>query len=309
MIVIARKVGFLGNRLLLFAQFIACARESGTRVVNPAFDEYAKFFQATASDVLCSYPPRVGKRPPTTWARRLLYWLTYLPVRALIHLRCMRWPVAIVRIRMGQDYSLGSPEFRRLVKDRKLVCIQGWSFHNHECLLKHSDAIRDYLRPVDLHLENIDRLIAAAREDADLLVGIHIRHGDYAKYEGGRYFYSRERYYEVMRSIEDLLAPRTVRFLVCSNAPQQSSSFPGLHVTFGTGHLVEDMYSLARCDYLAGPPSTFSGWASFYGKVPLWHLTSADQEINFDTLDTHWFCPDGLRTWREANEASCVLGN
>jgi hypothetical protein len=38
----------------------------------------------------------------------------------------------------------------------------------------------------------------------------------------------------------------------------------------GTGHLIEDLYSLAQCDFLAGPPSTFTLWASFYGKVPLY---------------------------------------
>jgi len=48
-------------------------------------------------------------------------------------------------------------------------------------------------------------------------------------------------------------------------------------VTFGTGDLIEDMYAFARCDYLIGPPSTFTLWASFYGCVPLNLIRSSDQ--------------------------------
>jgi hypothetical protein len=54
-----------------------------------------------------------------------------------------------------------------------------------------------------------------------------------------------------------------------------------LNVTWGSGHLVEDMYAFAGCDYLVGPPSTFTTWASFYGQVPLCRLTAADGEIQF----------------------------
>jgi hypothetical protein len=36
----------------------------------------------------------------------------------------------------------------------------------------------------------------------------------------------------------------------------------------GPGHFIEDLYALASCDYIIGPPSTFSQWASFYGNVP-----------------------------------------
>ncbi len=53
--------------------------------------------------------------------------------------------------------------------------------------------------------------------------------------------------------------------------------FSKLQVTFGTGDLIEDMYALASCDYLIGPPSTFTMWASFYGKVPLNIIRRSDQ--------------------------------
>ena len=57
MLIISAKSGQLGNRLLLFANFIAWATEHNLTVLNPAFDEYAEFFVGTAGDFLCCYPP------------------------------------------------------------------------------------------------------------------------------------------------------------------------------------------------------------------------------------------------------------
>ena len=40
------------------------------------------------------------------------------------------------------------------------------------------------------------------------------------------------------------------------------------------------MYSLAECDYIVGPPSTFSTWASFYGNVPIYRITDPSAEFS-----------------------------
>ncbi|HEV2761361.1 MAG TPA: hypothetical protein VGV38_00100, partial [Pyrinomonadaceae bacterium] len=74
---------------------------------------------------------------------------------------------------------------------------------------------------------------------------------------------------ELMRQAESLFPGRRVSFLVCSNAEHVGGAFEGFRHTRGTGHLVEDLYALAGCDYLVGPPSTFTMWASLYGGVPL----------------------------------------
>jgi hypothetical protein len=54
------------------------------------------------------------------------------------------------------------------------------------------------------------------------------------------------------------------------------------------GSAVEDLYSLARCDYLLGPPSTFSLWASFYGNVPLHQMASAGLAPLFLEASAYW---------------------
>ncbi|MCS6783545.1 MAG: hypothetical protein NZ482_10320, partial [Gloeomargarita sp. SKYG98] len=60
------------------------------------------------------------------------------------------------------------------------------------------------------------------------------------------------------------------------NLIPQGHHFSGLPVHWGTGHIIEDLYGLAECDYLIATPSTYSGWASFYGQVPIYFLPSKD---------------------------------
>lgn len=70
-----------------------------------------------------------------------------------------------------------------------------------------------------------------------------------------------------------------VSFLVCSNEQLGKHEFPGLSLGFGPGFPVEDLYALANCDYVFGPPSTYSQWASFYGDTPLLHLDDSNGRI------------------------------
>lgn len=100
----------------------------------------------------------------------------------------------------------------------------------------------------------------------------------------GRYFYSLEQYASVMRRIVDQLPNQRIKFLVCSNAHYVPGVFDGLDVTQGTGHITEDMYALAETDMIFGPPSTYTGWASFYGDRPVTFLESAEEPFDAQAL-------------------------
>ena len=49
---------------------------------------------------------------------------------------------------------------------------------------------------------------------------------------------------------------------------QKTGCFVLMDWTPGPGTEIGDLYSLAACDYIIGPPSTYTQWASFYGQVP-----------------------------------------
>jgi len=67
-----------------------------------------------------------------------------------------------------------------------------------------------------------------------------------------------------MNSVVRLFEGKKIKFLICSNIPQNPSLFDNFNCGFDRRHLIEDMYALAECDYVVGPPSSYTMWASFY---------------------------------------------
>ncbi len=287
MIVVAGDYGQLGNRLIVFANMIACAREHGLRVVNPAFHEYAPCFEATRADVWCRYPangnhhtanPRLGKK-----IHRGIHTLQRYARK--FHNRTGHWPprVRVLDIGWRGACDLDSPEFVGLARQPGVLIAKGWLFRAYTSFERHAEAIRELFIPIAEHRENVERTVAPLRDQADIVVGVHIRHGDYRNFLGGQFFFTLDQYADLMRAVRAQFPDRRIAFLVCSDVPQPATAFGDLPVTFGPGHLVEDLYSLAACDYLIGPPSTYTLWASFYGEVPL--RIVADPTLPFDTHD------------------------
>ena len=284
MIVLASKSGQLGNRVYIFAQFIAWAMECGVEVWNPSFDEYARYFKATRLDALCRYPPRKFSPGGSAAARRLIYNASYYAARLLVRSRArarFRF-LRAVAIDWEEEVDLCDPAFVAEVSGRRLTFAQGWQFRAPAALKKHADAVREFFRPLDEHEANVAALVAQARGRGDVLVGVHVRRGDYKTFMGGQYFYEPETYAEVLGRVEACFPGRRVVFLVCSNEGLKPGTFSRFETVAGTGHFVEDMYALAACDYIVGPPSTYTMWASFYGGTPLCMIRSADQTFALD---------------------------
>jgi hypothetical protein len=279
MIVIAEKYGQLGNRLFVFAHFVACALEHGLKVSNPAFDEYAEFFETTRRDLFCRHPARAsllkGRRP-----RRWLYALANRVANSLAYRspRGRFWQV--IRIEEGESYDLAAPEFIAAARGKRLVFVQGWLFRDEPRLRKHAAALREFFAPARHVAERVGAHVRRAREGCDVLVGVHVRQGDYRGFEGGRYFYESGEYARLMRAAERLFPGRRVGFLVCSNERQDEGVFAGLRHAPGPGHFVDDMYALAACDYIIGPPSTYTLWASFYGGAPLYQVREVSAAVS-----------------------------
>ena len=66
-----------------------------------------------------------------------------------------------------------------------------------------------------------------------------------------------------MQHMAERFRPHTVCFHLVSDEPIDPAAFGGLNIEVHRGAPLEDMYLLASCDYIIGPNSTFSHWASF----------------------------------------------
>lgn len=290
---IGLRCGRLANRTILFANLIALAEEQGHRVINYTFHSYADLFAGTQKNLHCAYPIPHRKS-----------WLDFFPgmgalirkTRIFYHFtRCAcivneRLPIfgkTVVTLRQSKEKfitPLDGPEVQEKIRAAKVVLVYDWRFRAPHLVEKHAAKIRDYFRPL-IQLENISRAaVESLRSRADIVVGVHIRQGDYRNWKGGKFFYPVERYAAWMNELAAQFPNRKIGFFVCSDEPRNAGEFSGLTVAFGSGPAVIDLYALAKCDYIMGTKSTFSEWAAFYGGKPLLHLLDRNTTIKLENF-------------------------
>jgi hypothetical protein len=293
----------LCNRLFPFAHLIASAIEYDWTVQNEGFFEFAKFFSGTCDYAVPAFPH--GGRSFGSHK---------------IHQSCFHWSRRLAaklgteqRIVLGDHdvYDLSRQDLRdQLEQNRSTQCI-GLYYHNNQAMINHAATVRRFFRPVNHICTMISESVIPARAGADVLVGVHIRHGDYETFCGGIMYYTFDEYAQLMRTVADLFPGKRVSFLISSNAKPPTDAFRHLRIHVGPGHVVGDLYSLAECDYIIGPPSTYSEWASFYGEVPRYMHRAKDYEWNGQpwpgvTLDDFVVHREGFARCAPSHPASLI---
>jgi hypothetical protein len=290
-IALVDKPGQLGNRLLRFAQFIAYAIEHDVTVADLSLGDYASHFPTLSANALCAFPgPRRSVALPLG-PRTALYRAGYYAAGAMARTRPTLPGTRLVRLDWHEFYDLDADPLE--LHRRRLVLAQGWLFRAQLGVESHGEKIRRFLTPHAHVLGTARDAVARARSHCDVLVGLHVRHGDYRDFQGGRYYYALERYASIALDAAALFSPARVGFLVCSDERYAPDQFPGLEVSMGPGDALGDLYALSACDYLVGPPSTFTAWASFYGRVPLCQLSGANQRFELDDFRVTHISPLG----------------
>lgn len=290
MIVFSHKIGQLGNQLFAFAHLIANAAANNLTVVNLAFHEYANSFEGSQALVCCYPKGRAIGSVRTARLRSILFLINRGTLKLFRKAKILNSPVHRVIIADLPEYAFGQNKFFELndqtfqfaIKHKPLVFLFGRFFRDYVNFEKYQHVIRDYFKPTLTIQQAVNKNIAVARQNSDIVVGVHIRRGDYAQFKNGQYFFSQAQYVEKMMEIKRSNPGRRVAFVVCSNESIESQLFTNTTFVPGVGRAVEDMYLLARCDYIMGPPSTFSAWASFYGKKPLYRIEDIDKSISLE---------------------------
>jgi len=291
MVVIVSREGQLANRMLHASSFIANAQEHQYRVIHLFFDEYYSFFSEslgrkdTAIRFLCKRKGGLAK---------FFQKMIALSVKALMKLKITRLPFFEIIKYEGYEqesipFNLNNEDFLQKAKS-KLVLVHGWLFRDYENQKKYRNLLLNTWTPDKKYQDNTQEYYNKYKKNQDILIGVHIRGGDYKKFEGGKWYYTTEQYYGKMKEVAalNIFCKKKLAFIICTN--EKNILFPdaqNFSVFNEERHFIEDIYLLAKCDYIMGPPSTFSMWASFYGAVPLYML----RNINL-TLDDNSFRPE-----------------
>ena len=147
--------------------------------------------------------------------------------------------------------------------------------------------LKQVFRPKEDIMIKAEKMVANLREESDMVVGVHIRRGDYATWNDGRFYYELEEYRQFMLRIQECYKDKRVSFFISSNEDFAPTLFSGCNCQrFGKepSGAILDLYTLSICDQIIGPFSSYSRWASFIGEVPLCFLESKNQQFTEDSF-------------------------
>lgn len=179
--------------------------------------------------------------------------------------------------------------------NRKYIAVVGWEARWYDLFLKYKQEILDLFAFKQSVVKACESLLSEAAEGSCRL-GVHIRRGDYARWYDGKYFFSDEQFLRLIKQFISQHPDTTV--YICGNDPSLNKDLyrqelSGTKIIFPNGNAAEDLYILSECDYLIGPPSTFSLTASMYHDTPLYWIKDADSPLtessfgHFDELFRH----------------------
>ena len=234
------------NNILQYGHLYAWGREHGRKTVSMRFAH--------------KYPEFAISH--TRYHNRIVY---------IIIKYAARW--GIIPTVKFNDFSSDYQEEQQTMLNRPIVLAKGWCVRFFDLFEKYRPEIIQLFKFSPKVQKRAARRLATRHPDA-VRLGIHIRRGDYAKWCGGHYYYTDEQYVTIIQQFIQLMTDKQVEVFICGNDPKLDRLYYRRilgtdTVHFPDGKPAEDLCLLSRCDYLIGPPSTFTLVASMYHDTPL----------------------------------------
>ena len=276
MIIAYDTPGQLGNQLWAYSNLIAVAKEYNMSVIIILQQNYYKLLDADALQV--AKRNGVYVLDAGSYKGRIIRKFGAIFLKNKIKFFAKIFPVTIV--------AEGSVAIQKKIEQsrKRLYIVNAWEQRIHtSSFLKENDFIRSVILPEAESRKKAAERIELLRQKFDVIVAVHIRRGDYKTFLDGKYYFEDDVYLHKMEQINHLLAPAKVVFAIFSNEKIDINNFSKINASFSNDNTpIGDMWGISLCDFIIGPLSTFSMWASFLKKVPL-HFIQKNTEIK--TMD------------------------
>jgi hypothetical protein len=238
-IVLLQGYGNHSNRIIQATHYDAFCREHRHFFYNPSFFDIARLYYTTSAPAI----------------DRCFVWIAWKLVR-----------LGMIRV---LDFKLGSDNSRlyALIAKRSISFVKGWGFRCEDLVKKHRDYIvRKYSLKESLVRQSRDYYrVHSAIDNYTMKIGIHIRRRDFREYKGGRYFFDDEVYMKAIADLQIQFSKKDVVFVIFSDEEVTLERRDNLVISNSQWYI--DQKIMTEMDLLVGPPSTFTSWASFLGKV------------------------------------------
>lgn len=270
--IFARDKSQMCNNLLQYAHVYAWGREHGRKVISMRFSYKYQYF-------------RICHTPLTGFGWYLF--AKYLAALGLL-------PTADFK-RAECDHEA----LERKMLRHKHIVVSGWNVRFYDLFLKYRSEICDLFTIDDIYTNTVrEKMLKAEGGDNNVVrLGVHIRRGDYAQWKDGIYCYDDETYARYINRFAALHDGEDIHVFLSTNDPdvveeKYQEMCPNVHIHYLRGNSPQDLFMLSECDYVIGPPSTFSLVAIMYRDIPLYRMDTSDETVslkdNFHLFD-YWF--------------------
>ena len=254
MILLIDKFGGHSNRLFQSVNFEAYCLEHRRRFIHLSFEDMKKLY---------------GHKPNH---------LAFI-IRIIVRILAKSKIIHVVRFYDEQTKSSSLS----LLSRQKLSFVDGWFFRCPDLLQKYKPYFQRRYSLASIYTER-DPFVkqSLAKESNECIVGIHVRRGDYRIWLDGKYFFEDnvfERYILRMNTLLNSIG-KIGKYIIFSNELVGLHNMPNVFVSSSPWFI--DHHIMSNCDFLMGPPSTFTGWASFIGSVPLLYMVSDEPTFSLE---------------------------
>ena len=260
MIILVSAVGNHSNRLFQTIHFEAFAKENHLRYLNLTFNDISYIYN------------RKGIKSRRIFAFVVKKTLKYFSV-----------------YNFTEDLNNKHyPEYHLLKKN--IVLVGGWNFRVDNLTLKYKDYFRDIysvapeilFKYMSTDKFNVSSILNKIHE-FDIVVGVHIRRGDYKEWLGGVHYYEDEVFVQAMNKTKKIFFDKKILFVLFSN---EHLNFPlDDEIIISNNEWFIDHHIMSLCDYLIGPPSTFTMWASYISKKTKYYHIQHCKDFPNDIAD------------------------
>lgn len=256
MVIVIKKYGNHSNRLFQSINIEAFCLENKIRFYNPSLSDMFRYYGIKHN---------------------------------LLHRMLLLFSRLLVVMKLKESIEFGDfTKIKQYINDilnQKLLLVHGWCFSIPELNKKYRTYfIKKYsLLPKYYKNNKILEKVELINRQEVLLVGVHIRRGDYKTWADGKYFFSDETYLKYMDNFSASLDMNTKKkhlFIIFSD--ESINFIENEKVIISKNPWYIDHLIMSKCDYLIGPPSTFTLWASYLGGVKYFHIENNSGAISIN---------------------------
>jgi len=192
-IILPISYGQTCNQLVQIAHWIPVATECHLPLYFPAFRPYAHLFCGTEQQKVPCYPrtSSVLKFPEDVLSQLCSSHLPiiknipfFLLASALPGIVTFDWEKNGMDGNINPACVLENPR----IAGGKSLWVRSWLYRDHFGVSKHKQRIKEFFTPVPEIQKLVHTCIQQNRRDNTVLIGVHLRRGDYRSWHGGKYY-------------------------------------------------------------------------------------------------------------------------